>query len=310
MLLPLEPLIPETAMVIRSLLYAPGNEPRKLTRVGTFGADGVILDLEDSVPVEQKVAARATVREAVSRAGTEGARVYVRVNPAGRKTSFSVDHGAADIAAVVRPELDGLVLPKVESAEELNQIESVIAQAERENGIREGSLEVTPLIESAAGLWNAYEIARGSPRVRVLHFGAADFTRDLGIDWSRNETEVGYARSRLAVISRAAGIEPPIDSPWVRLDDDDGLAGSIAEARRLGFQGKLCIHPRQVEIVNRGFSSVSTEALAHARKVVEAFSEAESRGSASIVVDGQFIDYPMVEKARRTIEFHAMAEGE
>ena len=144
----------------------------------------------------------------------------------------------------------------------------------------------------------------------MLHFGAADFTRDLGIDWSRNETEVGYARSRLAVISRAAGIEPPIDSPWVRLDDDDGLAGSIAEARRLGFQGKLCIHPRQVEIVNRGFSSVSTEALAHARKVVEAFSEAESRGSASIVVDGQFVDYPMGEKARRTIELHAMAEGE
>ena len=296
-------------MVVRSLLFAPGNEPRKLAKVGAFGADGVILDLEDSVPLAQKVGARANVREAAALAAG-GGRVYVRVNPIAAKTGFSADHGADDIAAVVCPEVDGLVVPKVESADEIARIEALVAAAERHGDVREGGLEIVPLIESAAGLWNAYEIARASRRIRMLLFGAADFTRDLGIDWSRDESEVAYARSRLVVISRAAGIEPPLDSPWVRLSDDDGLAHSISEARRLGFQGKLCIHPRQVPIVNHGFSSVTPDDLAHARRVVDAFTEAESGGSASIVVDGRFVDYPMVEQAKRTLELHAMSEGE
>ena len=294
-------------MVVRSLLFAPGNEPRKLARVATFGADGVILDLEDSVPPAEKVGARANVMAAAQNAA-EGGRVYVRINPTTAKTGFSVDHGADDVAAVVSPEVDGLLVPKVESGEEVAHVEALVVAAERDRGLSAGSLEIVPLIESAAGLWNAYEIARASRRVRMLLFGAADFTRDLGIDWSRDETEVAYARSRLVVISRAAGIEPPLDSPWVRLTDDDGLAHSISEARRLGFQGKLCIHPRQVPIVNHGFSAVTPDDLAHARRVVDAFSEAESRGSASIVVDGQFVDYPMVEKARRTLELHATSE--
>ena len=296
-------------MVVRSLLFAPGNEPRKLARVGSFGADGVILDLEDSVPPAEKVGARANVTAATAGAA-EGGRVYVRINPITARTGFSVAHGADDVAAVASPEIDGLLVPKVESAEEVAHVEALIAAAERDRGLGDGALEIVPLIESAAGLWNAYEIARASRRVRMLLFGAADFTRDLGIDWSRDETEVAYARSRLVVISRAAGIDPPLDSPWVRLTDDDGLARSIAEARRLGFQGKLCIHPRQVPIVNNGFSSVTPDDLAHAQRVVDAFSEAESRGSASIVVDGQFVDYPMVEKARRTLELHAMSEAE
>ena len=296
-------------MVVRSLLFAPGNEPRKLAKVATFGAGGVILDLEDSVPLDQKVGARANVTAIAPRAAA-GGRVYVRVNPIAAKTGFSADHGADDIAAVVCPELDGLVVPKVESADEVARIEALIGAAERDCGVREGGLEIVPLIESAAGLWNAYEIARASRRVRMLLFGAADFTRDLGIDWSRDETEVAYARSRLVVISRAAGIEPPLDSPWVRLSDDDGLVHSISEARRLGFQGKLCIHPRQVPIVNRGFSTVAPDELEHARRVVDAFAEAESRGSASIVVDGRFVDYPMVEQARRTLDLGATTEGE
>ena len=294
-------------MVVRSLLFAPGNEPRKLAKVGSFGADGIILDLEDSAPPAEKVAARANVTAAAQDAAGAG-RVYVRVNPLEARTGFSAAHGADDIAAVVAPGVDGLVVPKVESAEEVAHVEALIAAAERDRGMTEGALEIVPLIESAAGLWHAWEIARASPRVRMLLFGAADFTRDLGIDWSRDETEVAYARSRLVVISRAAGIEPPLDSPWVRLDDDDGLAHSISEARRLGFQGKLCIHPRQVPIVNRGFSSIAPDELEHARRVVEAFAEAESRGSASIVVDGRFVDYPMVEKAKRTLELHAMSE--
>ena len=296
-------------MVVRSLLFAPGNEPRKLARVGSFGADGIILDLEDSVPPDMKTAARDAVRDAAPSAAAAGGLVYIRVNPFSAAAAFSVDCGADDVAAVACHGLDGFVVPKVESADDVLRVDEAVCAAERERGLPAGGLEIVPLIESAAGLWNAYEIARASPRVRLLLFGAADFTRDLGIDWSRDETELAYARSRLAVASRAAGVAPPVDSVWARLDDDEGLARSAAEARRLGFQGKMCIHPRQVPIVNRGFSTVAPEEVDHARRVVDAFAEAESRGSASIVVDGRFVDYPMVEKAKRTLELHTMSEA-
>ena len=298
-------------MAIRTLLYAPGNEPRKVSKVGTFGADAAILDLEDAVAVDQKVAARAAVRQAIPSVRETGTRVYVRVNPTGEKTDFSLNVGLADIEEVLCAELGGLVVPKVESAEEMDDVERVLAARERALGLEPGSVEVVPIIETALGLWRAYEIARSSPRIKSLHFGAGDFTRDVSIDWSRDEAELAYARSRLVVISRAAGIAPPTDSVWVRLDDEDGFVESAQRARRMGFQGKSCIHPRQVPLANRVFSYVSPEELAQARRIVEAFAQAQAGGSASIRVDGQFVDYPLVESARRVIELHAGAqEGE
>ena len=125
------------------------------------------------------------------------------------------------------------------------------------------------------------------------------------MEWSRDETELVYARSRLVMISRAAAIEPPTDSVWVLLDDEEGLAASVRRAKSLGFQGKSCIHPKQVETINRGFSYVSPEEVARARKIVDAFTEAEARQSASILVDGEFVDYPLVERARQVLQLHA-----
>ena len=208
-------------------------------------------------------------------------------------------------------ELDGLVVPKVESAEEMADVERVLAGREKALGLEEGSVEVVPIIETALGLWRAYEIACSNPRVKSLHFGAGDFTRDVSIDWTRDEAELAYARSRLVVISRAAGINPPTDSVWVRLDGEDGFIESANQAKRMGFQGKSCIHPKQVPLANRVFSYVSPEDLAQAKKIVEAFAQAQAAGSASIRVDGQFVDYPLVENAKRVIELHAGArEGE
>ncbi|MCE2404248.1 MAG: CoA ester lyase [Dehalococcoidia bacterium] len=298
-------------MAIRTLLYAPGNEPRKVSKVGTCGADAAILDLEDAVAVDQKVAARDAVRQAIPAVRETGTQVYVRINPTAEKTDFSLNVGLADIEEVLCAELGGLVVPKVESAEEMDDVERVLAARERALGLEPGSVEVVPIIETALGLWRAYEIARSSPRIKSLHFGAGDFTRDVSIDWSRDEAELAYARSRLVVISRAAGIDPPTDSVWVRLDDEDGFVESAQRARRMGFQGKSCIHPRQVPLANRVFSYVSPEELAQARRIVEAFAQAQAGGSASIRVDGQFVDYPLVENARRVIELHAGAqEGE
>ena len=298
-------------MAIRTLLYAPGNDARKVSKVGTFGADAAILDLEDAVAIDQKVAAREAVRLAIPTVKGTGTRVYVRVNPTGEKTDFSLSIGLADIEAVVCAELDGLVVPKVESAEEMVEVERVLAGREKALGMEEGSVEVVPIIETALGLWRAYEIACSNPRVKSLHFGAGDFTRDVKIDWTRDEAELAYARSRLVVISRAAGINPPTDSVWVRLDDEEGFICSANQAKRMGFQGKSCIHPKQVPLANRAFSYVSPEDLAQARKIVEAFAQAQAAGSASIRVDGQFVDYPLVENAKRVIELHAGAqEGE
>ena len=293
---------------IRSLLYTPGNDRRKVEKVGSFGAHGVILDLEDAVPIGEKVAAREAVRQAIPAVKALAGRVYVRVNPTSEKTDFSVATGAEDIDAVLCPELDGLVVPKVESAEELVQLDALIAAIERRQGRPEGEVEVAPIIETALGLWNAFEIARSSSRIRSLHFGAGDFTRDLNLDWTRDETELMYARSRLVVISRAAGIGAPIDSVWARLDDGEGFAESTRQAKRMGFQGKCCIHPAQVSVVNREFSYVSPEELTEARKVVGAFEEAQLRGSASISVGGRFVDYPIVERARQIVELHGTSE--
>ena len=292
-------------MTVRSLLYAPGNEPRKVAKVGTVGADGVILDLEDAVPIDEKVATRAAVREAIPLVKATGSKVYVRINPIGQKTDFSMDYGMDDIRAVVCAGLDGLVVPKVESPEELADVDTLLGGLESELGLPPGSVLIEPIIETGLGAWRAYEIAGSTPRVRSLHFGGGDFTRDVNIEWSRDESELSYVRSRLVVISRAAGIEPPTDTVWVRLDDEDGLADSAWRARRMGFQGKTCIHPRQVPIINRAFFYVSPEELAQARRILDAFAEAQARGSASIRVNGEFVDYPIVEKAERILRLHA-----
>ena len=296
-------------MALRSLLYAPGNEPRKVAKVGTLGADGVILDLEDAVPIGEKIATREVVRQAIPSVKATAGRVYVRINPTGQKADFSVELGIGDIEAIVCAELDGIVVPKVESAEEIAEVDRVLADEERKIGLPQGTLEVTPIIETALGLWNAFEIARSSERIGSLHFGAGDFTRDVGIEWSRDETELVYARSRLVMISRAAAIEPPTDSVWVLLDDREGLAESVRRAKSLGFQGKSCIHPNQVETINRGFSYVSPAEVARARKIVDAFTEAEARRSASILVDGEFIDYPLAERARQVLRLHTEMQG-
>lgn len=295
-------------MAYRSILFAPGNEPRKVQKVGTFGAAAVILDLEDAVPMDDKIATRAVVKEAVPSVKAMAGRVYIRVNPVGQKTDFSADFGIGDIEEVVCKGLDGLVVPKVESPKEMEQVEEVLGEREKSLGLPKDSIKLLPIIETALGVWNAYDIARSSGRIEALNFGAGDFTRDTGVEWSRDEAELIYARSRLVVISKAAGVQPPLDTVWLGLDDDEGMAASARRARALGFQGKMCIHPRQVTITNQVFSYVSPEEVEQARKVVDAFAEAQARGIASIRVDGEFVDYPIVEKAKRVLELDALSK--
>lgn len=276
----------------RSFLFAPGSHARRVAKALTLSADAVILDLEDAVAVSEKVAARSSVLDGLAR--DRRCRGYVRVNALSSEWSY------ADLVAMVTVQVDGIVLPKLESVEEIKTADWLISALERERGLTPGAIDLMPIIETAAGFTRLESIARAGTRVRRLAFGAGDFTLDLGITWSRTELELLPYRSAFVAISRAAGLEPPIDTVWVDLQDKDGFGLSVKHAKALGFQGKLCIHPDQVPIANATFAP-DPASVAQARRVIAAFEEAERRGLASIQLDGRFIDYPIVYAARRTV---------
>ena len=287
---------------LRTLLFAPGNRPRMLRKVGQCGADAVILDLEDAVPISEKEATRQAVREAVGAIDT--CPVYVRINPLVATAGFSQPIGEADLAAIVRPGLAGIILPKVESPDDLRRTDTLLQGLETQHGLAPGSVDVIPIVETALAVQRAYDIAASGTRVKRLAFGAGDFTRDIGVAWSRREIESQHARSALVIASRAAGLEPPLDTVWVDLRDQRGLTRSARTAKQLGFQGKMAIHPSQVEPLNTVFSPSVAE-IDFATRVVDAFTQAEADGLASIQLDGQFIDYPIVESAQRVLAMAA-----
>ena len=278
---------------LRSFLFAPGNHPRKVEKVFGAGADAVILDLEDAVAVAEKAATRRTVMAALGRKRrTLG---YVRIN--GLDTEFAW----GDFPAVIGPGLDGIVLPKVETVDHVRTADWIMAQIERETGLAAGSVDLLPIIETGLGLHNIEAIAASGTRVKRLSFGAGDFTRDMNLVWTGGEDELAHARGRIVLASRAAGIEPPIDSVFIDLKDRENLERSARRALEFGFQGKLCIHPDQIAPVNDVFTPGAAE-IERAEKIIAAFRAAEASGSASIQVDGYFVDYPIVEKARRVLD--------
>jgi citrate lyase subunit beta/citryl-CoA lyase len=290
----------EQPAVLRSFLFAPGNHPRRVEKALTLDADAVILDLEDAVAAAEKESTRKIVVEALSRPRT--CKGYVRVNAIGTQWCLR------DLIEVVGPGVDGIVLPKVESAADLRTVDWLIANLERERGLPPGGIDLMPIIETAAAFSRLDRIfgARslkdyaGPWRVKRVAFGAADFTSDVGMTWTPGEEELAELRVRLIVASRAAGVEPPIDTVWVRLKDAAGLRASAERSLRLGFQGRLCIHPDQVTLVNEVFTP-SPEEAARAQKVVDAFRQAEASGLASIQVDGAFVDYPVYHRAQRVL---------
>ncbi|MBN8872769.1 MAG: CoA ester lyase [Rhodospirillales bacterium] len=277
---------------LRSLLFTPANHARRVEKALTLPADAVILDLEDAVANAEKPAARQVV--AATLALPRRNALYVRVN------ALSTGWSYADLVAVVQPGLDGIVLPKVEDADQLRTADWLIGALEAERELTPGRIDLVPIIETATGISALERIVRAGTRTRRLAFGAGDFTLDCGMTWSRDELELLPARAACVTASRAAGLEPPLDTVWADLRDPDGFVASAARAAGLGFQGKMCIHPDQIAPANAAFTP-SDAALAQARRIVAAFEAAEAQGSASIQLDGQFIDYPIVARARRVI---------
>ena len=199
------------------------------------------------------------------------------------------------------PWLDGIVLPKLESVEDLCSVDWLLTNLERERGMEIGSVDVMPIIETARGQDAARAIAQAGTRIKRLSFGAGDYTKDLGMEWSLTEHELASMRSEMVVASRLGLLEPPIDTVFIHIKEDDAFRVSCELVRDLGFQGKLCIHPDQIVTANTAFTPTG-EQLAFAKKVIEAFAEAEAAGSASIQIDGYFVDYPIVDKAQRIVD--------
>jgi len=282
--------------VYRSFLFAPGNHPRRVEKALSLDADATILDLEDACPTAEKVATRAGVVAAYQK--PRQCLGYVRVN------AMSTEWGYSDIVAVVQKGVDGIVLPKLETVDEIRAADWLIANLERERGLAKGAIDVVPIIETGRGLANVRAICAAGTRVKRIAFGAGDFTLDMNITWTRSEAELLPYRTECVLASRAGGIEPPVDTVWVDLKDAEGFRQSVAAIKGLGFQGKMCIYPDQVPVVNDMLAPTAAE-VEWSRRVVAAFAEAEKAGSASIQLDGKFIDYPIVYRAERVI---ALAE--
>ena len=278
---------------LRSFLFAPGNHARRVEKALSLDADAVILDLEDAVATAEKAATRGAVAAALTQ--PRRGLLYVRVNA----VDSEFCHG--DLAAIVRPGLDGVILPKVESAAGLATIEWLLAQLEREHGLAHRVIDLIPIIETARGLKQLDAILNAATRVKRVAFGAGDFTLDTNMVWSRSESELAQARVAIVIASRAAGIEAPLDTVWVDLADRDGLEASARTAVGFGFQGKMCIHPEQIAVVNQVFTPSEAE-IAFAERVAAAFARAEVEGSAAIQLDGRFIDYPIVYRAQRLLQ--------
>jgi len=281
-----------TPRAIRSFLFAPANHPRRVEKVFESGADAVILDLEDACAVADKIASRAVVVTALQK--PRNCRGYVRIN------AVDTIWCLRDLEHVIGPWLDGIVLPKVERAEELFLIDWLMAQYERERGLPVGGIDLMPLIETGKGIHALDAIIACGTRARRLSFGAGDFTRDMGMKWSADEPELAHARGRLVLASRVGGLEPPIDTVHIDLADAASFAHSVETGVKFGFQGKLLIHPQQVALTNSAYMPTEQD-VSRAAAIIAAFDAAEASGSASIQVDGYFIDYPIVEKARRVL---------
>ncbi|MEX0801590.1 MAG: CoA ester lyase [Dehalococcoidia bacterium] len=287
--------------LMRSVLFVPAMVTRFVERAPDTNADVVCLDVEDSVPPDEKPKARAMAGEAIDGMAKGGFQLWVRVN--GLATGMLED----DLLAVVRPGLDGILLPKSDSADVVKRAEHYLTLLERERGMAPGSVSITPLVETAAGILRSYEVCTASSRSAGVAFGAEDLATDMRIRRTREGEEVRWARAQLAIAAHAAGLVA-IDTPEPDYTDLAYLETECSLARSLGYQGKLCIHPDQVTVANRVFSPTDGE-ISEAREIVELFErEGIARGRAAIPANGKMIDTPIYSRARRLIEWAGRAE--
>lgn len=272
---------------IRSFLYAPGNRERLIKKAPQAGADAVMFDLADSVPIAEKDRARRLVADALQ--SLAGAELFVKLNDA--------DSGqiAEDIDAVAVNGLCGVLLPKVSDPETVRGLDGALTKLERERGLRQGGIEIILLLETAASIIRAYDLASASPRVASVCCATAeggDLIRSLGSAWSLEGPARTYLRGRVLLAARAAGVTWPIDGVYTNLEDEGGLEIESMLARRVGIRGKLAIHPKQIAVINRIFSPSEAE-IGWSRRVLDAGSDK----SGNFIIDGVTLGMSAVARA-------------
>ncbi|MCX7731884.1 MAG: aldolase/citrate lyase family protein [candidate division WOR-3 bacterium] len=281
----------------RSRLYLPGNEPKFMLNARIHEPDGVILDLEDSVPPEDKDAALVLVRNALIAVDFAACERMVRINPLPR--------GREELEPLIRAGVNVVVVPKCEDDAEIKKLAAEVVAIEKRVGVRH-QVWLMPIIETAAGVFRAYEIARSSERIAALTYGLEDYIADIGAQKTRDGWEALWLRSVVVNAARSAGVQP-IDTVYADVADLEGLKFSCLQAKALGFEGKGCIHPRQVRVVNEAFTP-DDEEIAHAMEIVKADMAARAKGKSVAVIGSKMIDPPVVRRARRTLEL-AVALG-
>ena len=284
----------------RTYLFAPGNHERRVEKAMGLGADVVILDLEDAVAISEKKSTRNLINKTLDQ--PRNCAVFVRVN------AYDTEFCYGDICSIVSENLDGIVLPKLESLEDLRSIDWLLTNLEKERGLPHRSIDLMPIIETAGGLVNIREMANADTRVRRLAFGGGDYTRDLGMQWTLKEDELLPVRSEMVLASRFGKLEPPVDTVFIHIKEHDAFKASCLNILGLGFQGKMCIHPDQVPVTNEIFTP-SVDEVRWSKRIISEFGEAEEAGVASIQIDGYFVDYPIVKKAQRTVDISNLLES-
>lgn len=275
----------------RTRLYLPGNEPKFFINAGLHSPDGIILDLEDSVAPSEKDAAQLLVRNALRSVDFYGAERMVRIN--------QLPKGIDDLKFIVPHNVHVILIPKCESAEQVKTVEKEVDKLKKQFDIK-SEIYFMPIIESALGVIKSYEIASASKFNCALAIGLEDYTADIGTQRTNEGRESIFARQILVNAARAAGIQP-IDTVFSDIDDMEGLRQSVIEAKSLGFEGKGCIHPRQIPVVHQAFAPTADE-IEKAKKIVLAFEEAEKKGIGVVALGSKMIDPPVVKRAIKTID--------
>ncbi len=284
----------------RTLLFVPGNNPGQLVKAEIYGADSVIFDLEDAVSVHEKDAARDLVRHYLLAMRPDNCRVGIRIN------AQDTPYYEEDVRAMVPLKPDFLRLPKSETADNIQKLDALITECEKKAGIEVGYVKIIATIETALGVYNAFQIAKGSPRVIAIGLGAEDFRTDMKMTRSDDGQEILFARNLISLSAHAAGVMP-LDYVYSNFANTEGFTADVKFGKMLGFTGKSVIHPSQVPLVHEVYDPTDKE-IEHAKRVVAAYNEAMARNAGVVALDGKMIDMPIVTRAKNTLEY-AKASG-
>jgi citrate lyase subunit beta/citryl-CoA lyase len=280
--------------VMRSVQYVPGNNEKMVAKASSIPADIITLDLEDSVPPAEKARARELVANNLIAAGAGGAEVYVRIN------NWETEMTNDDLEAIVHEGLAGVTLAKCGHPDNVKRLDWKLEELEQRRGLEVGSIKASLLLETAKGIIFAYESCVASPRVVSAIFGAVDFTKDMRVKLTSEGEEQKYARRHMAVTARAAGVVA-IDAPFVAYQDMEAFEANVRDGRQMGYEGRMIIHPSQVEVSNRLYAPDSAE-VEWASSVVKAFEEeALAKGTAAISLNGKMVDTPVYLNAKNIL---------